>query len=115
MGLIAQGIDDEGPKNRIRRTIANLESAVPEKQRPIFSNLCKFIEIQPTKIRIGMYAPAKSINGRDESDALKATGTDGLSTQNSNSGESKEGTVIPFDPNRRAGSSTVGSGAEGGI
>jgi hypothetical protein len=57
------------------------------------------------KLKIGMYAPAKEQN--------KATGTDGTpspgnQTQNLNE---KEGKLLPFSPNPRVGSSTVGNGA----
>jgi hypothetical protein len=65
----------------------------------------KFIEIHPMKIKVGMYAPTK--------EQYKATGTDrtpspGDQTQNLNE---KAGKLIPFSPNRRLGSSTVGNGA----
>ncbi len=61
-----------------------------DKQRSILNNLIKFVEIHPTKIKMGIYAP---------------TGTDGEILN-----ESKEGKLLPFSPNR-VGSSTVGFGA----
>ncbi len=88
--------------DRIRRTIERLDTPPAERQRPIFSNLIKFVEIHPMKIKIGMYAPAK--------EALKATGTDGICVEGTEAQE-KEGKLIPFNPTHRVGSSTVGIGA----
>ena len=107
MDLKGQDIDQDGLKAKIERTLANLEKAPKEKQRPIFTSLVKFIEIHPMKIKIGMYAPSK--------EQYKATGTDGTpspetKTQNLNE---KEGKLLPFSPTQRVGSSTVGSGASG--
>lgn len=108
MDINGQDIDQEGLKAKIERTLKNLENAPKEKQRPIFTNLVKFIEIHPMKIKIGMFAPAK--------EQYKATGTDGTpspgnQTQNLNE---KEGKLLPFSPNPRVGSSTVGIGARRG-
>ncbi len=97
-------IDEKGLIERIRRTIERLDTATAEKQRPIFSNLIKFVEIHPMKIKIGMYAPAK--------DVLKATGTDGICVEGMETQE-KEGKLIPFSPTQRVGSSTVRFGALG--
>ncbi len=88
-----------------QRTIERLNAALVEKQRPIFSNLIKFVEIHPMKIKIGMYAPAK--------EALKATGTDGIRVEGTETQE-KEGKLIPFNPTQRVGSSTDGNGAREG-
>lgn len=49
---------------RVRRAINNLEKAPVENRRPIFSNLIKFAELYPTKIRLGVYAPTDSSNLR---------------------------------------------------
>ena len=108
--LLSQQIDEEGLKERIKSTISTLTNTAAEKQRPIFANLIKFIEIHPTKIKIGMYAPAKSAEmpSDDESSSSKATGTDGISIN-----LKKEGTVLPFD-RTRVGSSTEGIGARRG-
>ena len=51
------------------------------------------------KIKIGLFAP------------VKATGTDGFVIENSRT-EEKEGKLLPFSPNPRVGSSTVGIGAQ---
>jgi site-specific DNA recombinase len=105
MDLYGQDIDQEGLTAKIERTLKNIEKVPKEKQRTIFTNLVKFIEIHPMKIKIGMFAPTK--------EQYKATGTDGTPStgnQTQNIFE-KKGTLIHFDPNRRAGSSTVGSGA----
>jgi len=107
MDLKGQEIDQEGLKAKIEYVIKNLESAPKEKQRPIFTNLVKFIEVHPTKIKMGIYAPVK--------EQYKATGTDGIPSpqaQISNFKE-KEGKIIPFSTSTRVGSSTVGNGASG--
>ena len=109
MDLKGQEIDQDGLKAKIERTLKQLENAPKEKQRPIFTNLVKFIEIHPMKIKIGMYAPSK--------EQYMATGTDGIpspETKTQNLKE-KEGKLLPFSPTRRVGSSTVGSGAPGGV
>ncbi|MBL7555880.1 MAG: recombinase family protein [Bdellovibrionaceae bacterium] len=109
MDLHGQDIDQEGLKAKIKRTLNNLENVPKEKQRPIFTNLVKLIEIHPMKIKIGMYAPTK--------EQYKATGTDGTPspvTETQNLNEIKEGKLIPFSPTQRVGSSTVGIGARRG-
>ena len=112
MQIMSEQINEDGLKDRIKQAINRLEISEPEKQRPIFANLIKFIEIQPTKIKIGMYAPAKGAETPDSDEtsfamkeSFKATGTDGISIN-----LKKEGSVIPF-PQTRVGSSTVGIGA----
>jgi hypothetical protein len=107
MDLRGQDIDQDGLKAKIERTLKNLEKAPKEKQRPVFTNLVKFIEIHPMKIKIGMYAPSQ--------EQYKATGTDGTpssESQTQNLSE-KEGKLLPFSPTQRVGSSTVGIGAPG--
>jgi hypothetical protein len=42
---------------RIKRVINSLEKTPVEDRRPIYSNLIKFAELHPTKIRMGVYAP----------------------------------------------------------
>ena len=91
-------LDEKNLVENIRRTIDRLDTAPPEKQRPILSNLIKFIEIHPMKVKIGMFTP------------VKATGTDGFAIENLEFQE-KEGKLIQFSPTQRVGSSTVGSGA----
>jgi DNA invertase Pin-like site-specific DNA recombinase len=43
---------------RVKRAINSLEKTPVEDRRPIFANLIKFAEVYPTKIRLGVYAPA---------------------------------------------------------
>ena len=97
--LMKHEIDEKGLVERIRSTIERLDLAPVEKQRPIFGNLIKFVEIHSMKIKMGIYAP------------VKATGTDGFCIEDSEILE-KEGKLIPFSPNR-VGSSTFGIGALG--
>ncbi len=46
---------------RVRRTISNLEKVPVENRRPIYSNLIKFAELHPTKIKLGVYAPMERV------------------------------------------------------
>ncbi len=101
ISLKGQEIDQEAFKIKIENALKNLKNLPTEKQRPIFTNLVKFVEIHPMKIKIGLYAPTQ--------EPMKATGTDG----NSNFKKSKEGTLLSF-PSNRVGSSTDGVGARGG-
>lgn len=75
--LTVDSIDRDRLLFRIRRTIANLEKTPTEDQRPIYANLIKFAELHPTKVRLGLYAPA-----------LRATGTDGISMRGCSTKES---------------------------
>jgi site-specific DNA recombinase len=45
---------------RVKRAINSLEKVPVEDRRPIYQNLIKFAELYPTKIRLGVYAPAVS-------------------------------------------------------
>ena len=50
-------IDQNELMFRVKRAINSLEQAPVEDRRPIYSNLIKFAELHPTKIRLGVYAP----------------------------------------------------------
>lgn len=112
MDLRGQKIDQEGFRAKIESVLKNLAQSPKESQRPIFTNLVKFIEIHPMKIKMGLYAPTK--------EPMKATGTDGSpspGSENSILKENKKGAaVLPFPSKNptRVGSSTVGNGARGG-
>ncbi len=111
MDLRAQEIDQAGFTAKIQKVLENLEQAPKELQRPVFTNLVKFIEIPPTKIKMGLYAPVK--------EPLKATGTEGpLSTATvaADFGHKKsrlESQLLYLNSSTRVGSSTVGIGAVG--
>jgi hypothetical protein len=108
MDLRGQEVDQDGLKAKIENVLKSLDKAPKEKQRPIFTNLVKFIEIHPMKIKIGLYAPVK--------EPIKATGTDGIPStrsENSNFRENKEAATVLSFPSTRVGSSTVGNGASG--
>jgi hypothetical protein len=104
-------LDEVALRAKIEMTISELEKTSKEKQRPIFRELIHSIEVHPTKLRIGVFAPPKDSAPAPESEIQKATGTDGLRL--SLSLKSESASVISFDPSRRAGSSTVGNGASG--
>ena len=107
MDLNGQDVDQDGLKAKIERVLKSLVNAPKEKQRPIFANLVKFIEIHPMKIKIGMYAPTKEQYEATETDGMPSSGNQ---TRNLNE---KEGKILPFSPNPRVGSSTDGNGASG--
>jgi hypothetical protein len=69
---------------RVKAAVERLETTPVENRRPLCSNLIHFAELHPTKIRVGIAAPAQ----------MKATGTDGT-------------------PSTRAGSTSVTIGAPG--
>ncbi len=102
-------IDEIALIDRIQSVVARVEQIPKDAQRPILKELIHNIEIHTTKLRIGLYSPIKLTH--DTPEMQKATGTDGL-TLKPNSKHS-ESSLIPFDPSRRAGSSTVGNGAPG--
>ena len=88
MDINGQDIDQDCLKAKIERVLKNIEQAPKEKQRPIFTNLVKFIEIHPMKIKICIYAPTK--------EQMKATGTDGTLSpgiQPQNLKEREDGTI----------------------
>jgi hypothetical protein len=108
LDLKAQYIDPEGLNTKIKQTLNKIENLPKEKQRSLFSNVVKFIEIHPMKIKIGLYAPVQ--------EQYKATGTDGNPSTDSKTQNlfNKEGKLLPFSPTQRVGSSTVGIGAPRG-
>ena len=77
LSLKGNAIHKDGLIDKIKRTIAKLEETPIELRKPLYSNLIKFAEIHPTKIKVGVYAPTESFNF-DDQNPLKATGTDGV-------------------------------------
>ena len=57
--LTTQSVNREALLFKIKRTIQNLEKTEPEQRRGIYANLIKFAELHPTKVRLGVYAPAE--------------------------------------------------------
>jgi site-specific DNA recombinase len=55
--LSFDSINRQGLVFKLRRTIQNLEKTPVELRRPIYSNVIKFAELYPTKIRMALYAP----------------------------------------------------------
>ncbi|MGZ6480398.1 MAG: hypothetical protein ACXWQE_13900 [Bdellovibrionales bacterium] len=105
--LGGKDIDENALIERILRVVARIEQTPKEAQRPILKELIHDIEIHPTKLKIALYSPIKQRNDSiDSPETQKATGTDGLSAKSK-----FKSSVLPFDPTRRAGSSTVGNGA----
>ncbi len=57
ISLKGNAIHKDGLINKIKRTVAKLEQTPIELRKPLYSNLIKFAEIHPTKIKVGVYAP----------------------------------------------------------
>ncbi len=111
-GLNDKDISEQGLIDRLQKAVERLEQLPKEQQRPILKEVIHSIEIRPMKLKIGFFAPKKSESTpAPEPETKKATGTDGFAL-NLNL-KSELASVIPFDPSRRAGSSTVGNGALG--
>lgn len=60
--ISTQAINRDQLKLKIERAIDSLESAPADLKRPIYSNMIKFAELHPTKIRMGVLAPTESKN-----------------------------------------------------
>lgn len=101
--LKGQAIDKDGLVDKIKNTVANLEEAPVEKRKPIYSTLIQFAELHPTKIKVGVIAPAKG--------QYKATGTDGVPGAETNFQNFEGGPGNVIDLVRRAGSTSVTFGA----
>lgn len=55
--LATQTLSREALVLKLKRSIQNLEKTPVEKRRGIYSNIIKFAEIHPLKVKIGIYAP----------------------------------------------------------
>lgn len=62
-------LDTEALKARIVQVVQILKATPTEQQKPIFENLFQFIELHPTKLRLGLYAPIKTKTPESEQDA----------------------------------------------
>ncbi len=114
--LKGQQIDKDALKAKVARTLRALEHSPVERQKPIFSNLIKFAELHPNRIRIGLYAPVGGIDGTPGPEKQKATGTEGipqsLSGLNLNGNlKMNSENLLPFC--NRGSSTTVTNGAPG--
>ena len=65
----AKELDTDALKTRLARAVEILSQTPIEKQKAIFENLFQFIELHPTKMRLGLYAPIKTKTPEDERDA----------------------------------------------
>ena len=112
VNLKDQVIHKDGLIDKIKRTIEKLELTPIELRKPIYSNLIKFAELYPTKIKVGVYAPTESFN-YDEQTQMKATGTDGVPSKVSKFKCVKaEPKILDFV--KRGGSTSVTIGAPRG-
>ena len=112
VNLKDQVIHKDGLIDKIRRTVEKLELTPIELRKPIYSNLIKFAELYPTKIKVGVYAPTESFN-YDEQTQMKATGTDGVPSKVSKFKCVKaEPKILDFV--KRGGSTSVTIGAPRG-
>lgn len=103
--LKGQAIDGEGLVEKIKSTVAKLEETPVEKRKLIYTNLIQFAELHPTKIKVGIIAPAKG--------QYKAPGTDGAPGAESDfqNFKGEPGKVVNFV--KRGGSTSVTIGASG--
>lgn len=58
--VVSRSIDQTQLMNRITRTMAVLDKTPSELRRGVYSNLIQYAELHPTKIRLGLLAPAGS-------------------------------------------------------
>jgi site-specific DNA recombinase len=72
--LATQAINRDGLLFKIKRTIQNLEKMPAEHRRGVYSNLIKFAELHPTKIRLGVYAPTEPSGALRTPEMKKAAG-----------------------------------------
>jgi site-specific DNA recombinase len=94
--LTTQSVNREALLFKIKRTIQNLEKTEPEQRRGIYANLIKFAELHPTKVRLGVYAPAEPSGANQSPEMKKAAG---------------DNPAAVSEPHMRAGSCTVLNGA----
>ncbi len=62
-------LDTDALKARIAQVVEVLKQTPIEQQKAIFENLFQFIELHPTKMRLGLYAPIKTKTPESEQDA----------------------------------------------
>ena len=72
--MTTQSVDRDGLLFKIKRTIQNLEKTEPEQRRGIYANLIQFAELHPTKVRLGVYAPAEPSGANQTLETKKAAG-----------------------------------------
>ena len=59
-------IDENGLRERLTRILGKLETLPADSQRSVFNNLIQYAEVHPTKVRLGVWAPAKSNKSNPE-------------------------------------------------
>jgi hypothetical protein len=62
-------LDTDALRLRLARAVEIISQTPIENQKPIFENLFQFIELHPTKMRLGLYAPIKAKTPESEQDA----------------------------------------------
>lgn len=114
LSLKGNAIHKDGLVDKIKRTVAKLEQTPIELRKSLYSNLIKFAEIHPTKIKVGVYAPTESFNFDDQA-KMKATGTDGVPRGEDLSFKNYEVKTKILDFSKKsAGSTSVTNGAREG-
>ena len=93
---------------RIKRTIQNLEKTPPEQRRGVYANLIKFAELHPTKVRLGVYAPAEPSGATQAPEMTRMPSTAFLHGANEMSAARR------VESHLRECSTTVSNGALGG-
>jgi uncharacterized protein YoxC len=64
----AKELDEEALRARLTSAVAQLMAASAGQTRPIISNVLKFAEMHPEKVRLGLWAPLKTANGEAAKD-----------------------------------------------
>jgi site-specific DNA recombinase len=72
--MTTQSVNREALLFKIKRTIQNLEKTPVDQRREVYANLIQFAELHPTKIRLGVYAPAESSGKNQTLEMKKAAG-----------------------------------------
>ena len=98
--LVAQAMDTDVLRTKLRMALSTLQTVPEDKRRPIYASVLKFAEIYPEKVRLGIYAPAMAAGAPASAAAAAA-----LTPKNTND---TPGSFL------RAGSTTVQFGARGG-
>jgi site-specific DNA recombinase len=89
--LATQTVNREGLLFKIKRTIQNLEKTPEEQRRGVYSNLIKFAELHPTKIRLGVYAPTEPSGKSQTLEMKKAAGEFPAAVSNLGNVSNREG------------------------
>lgn len=58
--IVSQTVDRDAFQAKLRTALSTLRTVPENKRRPIYASVLKFAEIYPEKVRLGIFAPARS-------------------------------------------------------